>query len=162
MAAHATFNGTLVVVAALSLSGPAHAVTGAGVTFTVPGSWRQVSPTSTTPLNTNDVEARSPSGAQVIAQRLQASGQFNASQLIARFNASPVIAPGVTIKGGTVRPVQYPAGGGAAADVDDNGHDAEAVVISAPQGTVVLELVTNGDAKARAQFESMLQSLQVS
>jgi hypothetical protein len=161
MAAHATFNGTLVLVAALSLSGPAHSVSGAGVTFTVPGSWRQVSSSSTGPTDTSDVDVRSPSGAQVFVQRLAPSGGLDASQLTARFNASPVIAPGVTIKGGTVRPVQYPAGGGAAADVDDNGHDAEAVVISAQQGTVVLELVTNGNAKARTQFESMLQSLQV-
>jgi len=156
MAAHATFNGTLVLVAALSLSGPAHTVAVAGVSFTVPGSWRQVSSSSA-----GDVDVRSPSGAQVLVQQLGRSGQFDVSQLTARFNASPVIAPGVTIKGGTVRPVQYPAGGGAAADVDDNGHDAEAVVISAPQGTVVLELVTNGNTNARSQFESMLQSLRV-
>jgi hypothetical protein len=71
-----------------------------------------------------------------------------------------MLAPGVTVKAGSVHAVQYPAGGGAAAEVDDNGHDADAVVISSPKGAVILELVTGGNANARPQFESMLQSLQ--
>ena len=161
MAAHATFNGTLVVVAALSLSGPAHTVTGAGVTLTTPPSWRAVSVTAVGPLSASDLELRSPSGAQVFLHRLQLPAQLNASVLTNKLNASPTIAPGVTIKGGSVRPVHYPAGEGAAADVDDNGHDAEAVVITSPQGAVIVELVTAGNANARAQFESMLQSLRI-
>ena len=58
--------------------------------------------------------------------------------------------------------VQDPAGAGAEAEVDDNGHDADAVVITSPKGAVIFELVTGGNANARAQFESMLRSLQIS
>src|SRR5438067_322205 len=64
MAAHATFNGTLVVAAAMSLSGPAHTVTGAGVTLTAPPSWRTVSATPLGPVSGRDLELRDPSGAQ--------------------------------------------------------------------------------------------------
>jgi membrane protease YdiL (CAAX protease family) len=162
MAAHATFNGTLVVVAAVSLSGAPHTVTAGGVTLTTPPSWRAVTSTGATPFPTDspDIELRSPSGAQVFIHQ-QEMPQISAAVLSSRLNTAPAIAPGVTIKAGTVRPVRYPAGEGAAADVDDNGHDAEAVVISTPQGGVVLELITAGNANARPQFESMLQSLKV-
>jgi membrane protease YdiL (CAAX protease family) len=164
MAAHATFNGTLVVVAALSLSGAPHTVTGDGVTLATPASWRAVTSTSTGaapgPSADTDLELRNPSGAQVFVHH-QAMPQLSSSVLASRLNAVPVIGSGVTIKPGTVRPVQYPAGEGAAADVDDNGHDAEAVIISTPQGGVVLELITAGNANARPQFESMLQTLRV-
>ncbi|MBV8295840.1 MAG: CPBP family intramembrane metalloprotease [Acidimicrobiia bacterium] len=171
MSAHATFNGTLVLVAALSVSGPAHTVSGAGVTLTAPSSWREVtaapadtttaanSTSSGTPTDSTDVQLQSPSGAQVFLHRLQVPGPLSSAVLTSRLNASPTIAPGVTIKGGMVRPVQYPAGEGAAADVDDNGHDAEAVVITSPQGGVVAELFTAGNANANPQFESMLESL---
>jgi membrane protease YdiL (CAAX protease family) len=160
MSAHATFNGLLTIVAAISLTGAPHTVTGAGVTLTAPPSWRQVS-TATDPTGGGDLELRSPSGAQMLLHRLQLPAQLNSSVLTNRLNASPTIAPGVTIRGGSVRAVQYPAGEGAAADVDDNGHDAEAVVITSPQGAVILELVTAGNANARAQFDSMLQSLRI-
>jgi hypothetical protein len=162
MAAHATFNGTLVVVAAMSLSGAPHTVTGDGITLTTPPSWRAVTSTGTAPVPTAaaDLELRNPSGAQVFVHH-QSMPQLSSLVLASRLNALPVLGPGVTIKAGTVRPVRYPAGEGAAADVDDNGHDAEAVVISTPQGGVVLELITAGNANARPQFESMLQSLRV-
>jgi len=162
MAAHATFNGTLVVVAAMSVTGPPHTVTGAGVTLTAPSSWRAVNRAPAVvadPTAGGDLELRSPSGAQVFLHHLQLPVQLTSSVLTNKLNASPTIAPGVTITGGTVRSVQYPAGEGAAADVNDNGHDAEAVVISGPQGAVIVELVTAGNANARAEFESMLQSM---
>ena len=108
------------------------------------------------------MELRNPSGAQVFVQHLSTPAALDPDVLTARLNSTPTLAPGVTVKAGTVHAVQYPAGGGAAAEVDDNGHDADAVVISSPQGAVVLELITGGNANARAQFESMLQSLRIS
>jgi membrane protease YdiL (CAAX protease family) len=157
MSAHATFNGMLAVVAALSLSGAPHTVTAAGVSLSAPASWRQV----VVDGNATDVELRNPSGAQVFVQHLSTPAALDPSVLTARLNSVPMLAPGVTVKAGTVHAVQYPAGGGAAAEVDDNGHDADAVVISSPQGAVVLELITGGNANARPQFESMLQSVRI-
>jgi len=157
MSTHATFNAMLVVVAALSLSGSAHTVTAAGVSLSAPASWRQAETPSPT-----DVELQNPSGAQVFVHRLSTSAAVDPTGLARRMDRAPELGPGITLKAGTVHAVQYPAGVGAAADVDDNGHDAEAVVISSPQGAVIAELVTGGNANAGPQFESMLRSLRFS
>ena len=157
MAAHATFNGMLVLVAALSLSGPAHPVTAAGVSLSAPASWRQVTATA----SPTDLELRNPSGAQMFVHRLAGGVSVDPAVLTSGMNAAPALGPGVTIKAGTVHAVQYPGGAGAAVTVDDNGHEADAVVLGSPQGSVLVELVTGGNPNAHAQFNAMLQSLQL-
>jgi membrane protease YdiL (CAAX protease family) len=154
MAAHATFNGTLVVVAALSLSGPSHVVSANGVSLSAPKSWYQVVHTVD-----SEVELRSVSGAQVFVHRLPTGVRIDAGAVANRMASVPSLGPSVTVKAGGVHPVQYPAGAGAEAAIDDHGHDADAVILSGPQGAVVLELVTGGNANAHAQFATMLQSL---
>ncbi|MBV8160527.1 MAG: CPBP family intramembrane metalloprotease [Acidimicrobiia bacterium] len=156
MSAHATFNGLLAVVAALSLTGPPHAVTAAGVSISAPAGWSQVNASSG-----SDIELQSPSGAEVLVHRLSSSTPTDPAILASRMNALPRLAPGVTIKAGTVRAAQYPAGQGAAAEVNDSGHDGEVVVLSSLQGAVIVELITGGNANAPAQFDAMLQSLQI-
>jgi hypothetical protein len=160
MSAHATFNGLLTLVAALAVTGAAHTVTGAGVTVSAPAAWQQVTSTTGGPDGPG-LELRSPSGAGVFVERLDIPAALDPNELAARMNSVPTLGPGVVVKAGTVHPVQYPAGAGASAEVDDNGRDADAVVISSPQGTVVAELITGGNTNARPQFESMLQSLQI-
>jgi membrane protease YdiL (CAAX protease family) len=160
MSAHATFNGLLTLVAALAVTGAAHTVTGAGVTLSAPAAWQQVTSTTGGPDGPG-LELRSPSGAGVFVERLDIPAALDPNQVAARMNSVPTLGPGVVVKAGTVHPVQYPAGAGASAEVDDNGRDADAVVISSAQGTVVAELITGGNTNARPQFESMLQTLQI-
>ncbi|MCU1450808.1 MAG: Abortive infection protein [Acidimicrobiales bacterium] len=155
MAAHATFNGTLVLVAALSMSGPAHAMTGGGVTLSAPAGWRQVA----NPGSGADLELRSPSGAQVFVHREQLPQAVDPSTVVSRMGSMVNLGPEVVVKPGPVRPVQFPVGGGGEVDITDHGRDAEAVLLAGPQGMVIVELVTGGNANARAQFDSMLQSL---
>ena len=159
MAAHATFNGTLVVVAALSLSGPPHVVSANGVSLTVPTSWYQVAHTAD--AGAAGLELRSASGAQLFVHRLAIRAPVDPAAMASRMAAVPSLGPGVTVKSGSARPVSYPAGDGAVAAVDDNGHDADAVILSGPQGSVIIELVTGGNGNAQAQFDKMLQSLQL-
>ncbi len=155
MAAHATFNGTLVAVAALSISGPSHAVTAAGVSLSAPASWHQVVGSEPTA-----VELRSATGAQMFVHRVGGRTPVDAAVLARKLTMAPTLGPGVTVTG-AVRSVQYPAGSGAAVDVNDNGRDGETVVIASPQGVIEAELLTNGNTNARGQFDSMLQSLHV-
>jgi len=160
MSAHATFNGLLTLVAALAVTGAAHTVTGPGVTLSAPAGWQKVTATidgSSAP----GLELHNPSGAEVFIQQLPMQAPLDPNAMAAHMNQVPTLGPGVVVKAGTVHPVQYPAGGGASAEVDDNGHDANAVVISSPLGTVVAELITGGNSNARPQFESMLRSLQI-
>jgi membrane protease YdiL (CAAX protease family) len=158
MAAHATFNGTLVLVAALSMSGPAHVMAGGGVKLSAPAGWRQV----TTPSAGADLELRSPSGAQVFVHRQQLPQALDPSTVVSRMGSMVNLGPGVVVKAGPVRPVQFPAGGGGEVDITDHGRDAEAVLLAGPQGMVIVELVTGGNANARGQFDSMLRSLALS
>jgi membrane protease YdiL (CAAX protease family) len=154
MAAHATFSGTLVVVAAVSLSGPPHAVSANGVSLVAPKSWYQVVHTAD-----SDLEVRSPSGAQVFVHRLPGRVPVDAGAVASRMASVPTLGPGVTVKAGSVHPVQYPVGAGAEAAIDDHGHNADTVVLSGAQGAVVVELITGGNTNAQAQFDNMLQSL---
>jgi membrane protease YdiL (CAAX protease family) len=160
MAAHATFNGVLTVVAVLAVSGAPRTATAGNMSLTAPAAWQQV---SSSPGSTDGpaLVLRNPSGAQVFIQHLSLPGALDPAALTAHMNSTPFMGPGVTVKAGTVHTVQYPAGAGAEAEVNDNGHDASAVVISSSQGTVIAELMTAGNANAGPQFESMLQSLRV-
>jgi hypothetical protein len=89
------------------------------------------------------------------------SGPVAPSEIVARLSSVLSLGNDVAVKEGTVRQVQYPAGAGAAVDITDHGRDAEAVLLSGPQGGVTLELVTGGNAGARRDFDTMLQSLQL-
>ncbi|MBV9410680.1 MAG: CPBP family intramembrane metalloprotease [Acidimicrobiia bacterium] len=160
MSAHATFNGLLTLVAALAVTGAGHTVAGAGVTLSAPAGWQQVTSAAGGP-DESGLVLHSPSGASVFVQRLEIPATPDPNAIAARMNSVPTLGPGVVVKAGTVHPVQYPAGAGASAEVDDNGHDADAVVISSQQGTVIAELITGGNSNARPQFDSMLQSLQI-
>jgi membrane protease YdiL (CAAX protease family) len=156
--AHAMFNGLLVVAAALSLSGPAHVVSSNGINLTVPFRWRQV----TTPADGAGFELRSPSGASVMARRETLPGALDPTAVIDRLSSATVLGPDVTVKQGTVHQVTFPTASGVALDVVDHGHDAEAVLLPAPQGVVVFELVTGGNASARHDFDRMLQTVSFS
>ena len=92
-----------------------------------------------------------------VAVAVPQSGTFAGA--IARVDCDRLTGPGVTVRGGTVRPVQYPGGEGVAADVDDNGHDAEAVVISSPQGAVIVELVTPSGTATCSEKTPMIIAL---
>ena len=126
MAAHATFNGTLVVVAALSVSGPAHVMSGTGVTMSAPAGWRQVA----NPSSGASLQLRNPSGAQVFVHRQEVSRTVDPSAVVARMGSMINLGPDVTVKPGPVRPVQFPAGGGGEVDITDHGHP-QAVILTA-------------------------------
>jgi len=155
MAAHATFNGMLLLVAVLSVSGPPHAVAVSGLTTMAPASWRVVT------ASTADLALRSASGARLEARHLQLPGA-DASTVLARLRASDSPTPGVTVAGATAHLVQYPAGQAAVVDVTEQGHDGELVLLITPRAVWSFELLTAGNPKARGQLESMLQKLTLS
>jgi hypothetical protein len=156
MSAHATFNGLLAVIAFLSLSGAPQTVNAAGVSFAAPKAWLQVQHPGD-----GEIDLRSYSGAQVFMQPLAAPGQMDATTLTTMVNRAPALGDGIVVEAGTVRPVQYAAGTGAEAAVNVRGHSGYAVVLSTPREAIVAVLVTGGNANARPQFESMLQSLRL-
>jgi hypothetical protein len=95
----------------------------------------------------------------VFVHRPPAPGPVDPSTVVSKMSSIVNFGPGVTVKPGPVRPVQFPAGEGGEVDISDHGRDAEAVLLSGSQGIVAVELVTGGNASARHDFDAMLQSL---
>jgi len=67
----------------------------------------------------------------------------------------------VTAKTGTAHAVVYPAGSGGQVDIVDHGHAGTAVLLTTSDAVVEIEFVDGGNAKARADFDGMLQTLSV-
>jgi membrane protease YdiL (CAAX protease family) len=156
MAAHATFNGLLTVIAAMSLAGPAHVVSANGVSMQVPGSWHQASASGDASL-----VVRNPSGAAVFVHKQAGVQGAVAADVVARMSTAADLGPDVTSKTDTAHAVVYPAGSGAQVDIVDHGHAGTAVLLTTSDAVVEIEFVDGGNAKARADFDGMLQTLSV-
>ena len=154
MAAHATFNGLLLVVAVLSISGPPHAVAGNGLTTMAPAAWRAVKVTGA------DLSLRAASGARLDARQIPVANA-DVSALLGKLRAGDSPTPTLAIDGASTHLVHYPAGDAAVVDLKENGHDGELVLLVTPKAVWSIELLTAGNAKARAQVDGMLQKLTV-
>jgi hypothetical protein len=157
MAAHATFNGLLTVIAAMSLAGPAHAVSANGVTMSVPASWHASSSTGDAAL-----VVRNPSGAAVFVHKQAGIPSAVAADAVSRLGSVSDLGPDVKVKTETAHAVVYPAGSGGQVDIVDHGHAGTALLLATSDAVVSIEFVDGGNAKARADFDTMLQTLRVS
>src|SRR5207245_10444424 len=111
MAAHAAFNGVLLVVAAVLAFGPTHGITGAGLTLRAPGSWHG---------HTGDAESLEvvgPSGAHLLVRRVPSGRQgVDADGIATQLNAGTSPTPDVVVDGSTARVEEPPVGRIARAD----------------------------------------------
>jgi len=155
MSAHATFNGLLLVVAVLSVSGPAHAVAGGGLMTIVPASWRVESGSSA------DLALRSASGARLAVRHTDVPGTPDPASVLNRLRSGDTPS-GLTVDAPNTHLAQYPAGPAVVADATDHGHDAELVLLFTPRAVWTFELLTAGNGNARSQLEGMLQKATVS
>jgi hypothetical protein len=84
-----------------------------------------------------------------------------AGDMLARMSSVAELGPDVTAETETAHAVVYPAGSGAQVDIVDHGHTGSAVLLTTSDGIVTIEFVDGGNAKARADFDKMLQTLRV-
>jgi len=160
IAAHATFNGSLVVLAVVVALGPARPISNGGVSLRAHTDW-QVSALAERQLGAT-VAMSGPSGSAIIVRRnsLPDGARPNLDRLASVLNGGGVPLPaGWSLKPSSAKVVTYPAGRGVAVGVVAKGH--EGVVVLIPRGSALWEIdvATGGSARAEREYPAILNSL---
>jgi len=163
IAAHAAFNGVIVVTAVMVAWGPAQRVDNDGVTAKVPGSWQELSrdeiPDAADAFASEGsnllLAAGSPSGgALIVASMTLPDGQtVGVDAFIANLNASAVLPAQAVLT------YDYPMGPAAAVDLHEDGERAR--ILYVPQGsTVWIVVVTDGGSgRMQGEWDAILRSV---
>jgi len=161
IAAHATFNGCLVVMAVVVALGPPVLHTAEGVSLLAPAGWQHI---DSIDLPADSVLALDgPSGASLLVMRgdIPLSGRaLDLDQMAAALNGGAFpVPPQTTITPGSGRVRTFPAGRGLEFSVTVRGHAG--VVVLIPKGASMWEIdvATGGSARATREYPAILESL---
>ncbi|HEX2040549.1 MAG TPA: CPBP family intramembrane glutamic endopeptidase [Acidimicrobiales bacterium] len=159
MAAHAAFNGTLLLVAITFILGPGETLTAERVQVRVPGGWQAVEDGS---VQGATLAAHGPSAAvfYVVHETLPVA-DVPLEMLLQSMQATGSVGlAGVSVRPGTARIVEYPEGRAIRMELEAGGKAGEfALFVEGTDGwTVALE---HGTDRTRADFEEMLRSLRL-
>lgn len=160
IAAHATFNGALVVLAVVVSLGPARAVSNGGVSLLAHTDW-QVSTYAENRLGAT-LAMSGPSGSSIIVTRHNEAqgGTPNLDRLAALLNDGAVPMPsGYSLKPSSAQVIEYPAGRGVQVGVVAHGHEGVVVVIPKPGTLWEIDVATGGSARAQREYPAILHSL---
>lgn len=159
MAAHAAFNGVLVVAALAVVLAPTKTVTVGDLSLSAPSGWGAMS------SEYDGWSMTGPSGAElfVAEQTLPSTVTASPDQLLARMRtgAAALPVPGLTFDTATVRKVTLPAGVAVEVDLAYEGHGGTFVMMPLPGKLVEVAFMSGGSTKAQADFPRMLDSLRV-
>jgi membrane protease YdiL (CAAX protease family) len=157
VAAHACFNGMLVVAALAASHGPAVVLEGAGASITVPAAWHAVG--SGGPR----IAAVGPAGARIDVGRIDVGVPLDARGLAdavvgRRFSAPP----GTSIDPGSVGLLELPAGNAVMMRATVGSHEGRVVLL--PRGTIIwiATVETAGSDRAARDFQRALSTLRLS
>jgi membrane protease YdiL (CAAX protease family) len=155
MAAHAAFNGAIVVVAILTTLGPARSFHFEGATFRLPSVWHQVE----IPGNpTASIAGPGGSGINVRTHPLAPGQVFDPDRAVAQADSGEApLPPGVTITSAQL--ATYPAGRGVLMQVSIGDQQGEVFIVSGGGELWILSLAQEGSPRARTDFVSMLETL---
>jgi uncharacterized protein len=159
MTAHAAFNGTLLLVAITFILGPGETLSADRVQVRVPGGWEAVDDGT---VQGATLAAHGPSAAvfYVVHETLPMA-DIPLDAVLQGIQATASIGlPGVTVRPGTARIVEYPEGPALRMELEADGKAGEfALFVQGTDGwTVALE---HGTDRTRADFEEMLQTLRL-
>jgi membrane protease YdiL (CAAX protease family) len=157
VAAHACFNGLLVVAAIISVVGPARTYHDDGAVLHLPAAWSSAPPPSGLPYQ---FAARGPSGAAILVldRQLAPGVTFDPSALEAAAQNGDLPLPAdSSVNSATT--VTYPAGPAAELSVTAQGQPGRIVVMVENDREWVFVLSTAGSSKAAADFDHMMQRL---
>lgn len=157
MACHATFNGTLVLLAVLVVFGPTHDIRSHGITVKAPQTWRQIHDDNAGRV---DFSLRGPSGARLdIFDDAAPPGRPSADALAQLLRDGQLRFPELDLSEASVRVAQYAAGPAVRAKADFLGHGVEMAMVLRGQKVWFLALTTGGSARARSDFEGILSNV---
>ena len=156
MAAHAGFNGFLLLLCVGVALGPGHHFNTNGISVYASGGWQRETSTAA------DLKLNGPGGATfvVVHGALPPNVGFDLQQIANTINANQLPLPeGVSIVGGSAHVVSLPTGQGVEVSAVDHGHAGELVYV--PKGGQLFNVVigTAGSHRAKQDYPHMLQSL---
>lgn len=160
IAAHATFNGSLLVLAVVVAMGPARPVSNGGVSVRAHTDW-QVSSYAETKLGAT-LAMSGPSGSSFVVIRHDetAAGRPNLDRLAALLNDGSVPMPsGFSLEPSSAKVVEYPAGRGVQVRVVAHGHAGVVALIPRPATLWEVDVATGGSARAEREYPAILHSL---
>lgn len=152
VAAHAAFNGTLVVAAMALLFGPGVTVPFGDVVVSAPGGWYS-----------DDDGGRHLHGPDESLLTVSTLALFPATpeQALDLMSRHDTGARGWTLRPGTVRFVRLPVGDAVRVRFTSPYGDGELAAFAAQGQTVVVTVVTNDSGRVRTDFDTMLRDLRV-
>jgi membrane protease YdiL (CAAX protease family) len=156
IAAHAAFNGTLLLAAVSYALAPGAVVSRDGLTLASPSGWHAKEGMPFTYLS-------GPSGGEVVAVAIP--GRYTdvtPAELVARVQTGvvPELAA-FQVKTDTARTVDLPAGQAVRVRAVADGRDAELVLLPTPRRLHLLMLSSGGSPRVREDFDEMLDHLTV-
>ena len=157
IAAHAAFNGTLLLASVAYALSPGAVIHQDGLTLRAPNGWHQADAAPEGYLH-------GPSGGEVMV--LTFSGvldDLDPDKIVAQVQLGtvPQLAA-LGTRAETARTVELPAGTAVRVQVVVDGHDGELVLLPAAEGRAyMIMLSSGGSSRVRDDFDTMLQSIQV-
>jgi len=155
IAAHACFNGMLLVVAVAASHGPPVALTAAGASITVPAAWHEMVPGKGALLS-----AIGPAGSRIDVGRFDPGTVISVQELADRLSAGTLRGPaGTVIEVTSVGILDIHAGRAVMMKASLDNHEGRVVML--PKGSIVwiATLETAGSARAQSDFQHALNTL---
>jgi membrane protease YdiL (CAAX protease family) len=154
MACHATFNGTLVLLAVLVVFGPAHDIRARGIIVEAPQTWERVTDDASAEV---DLSLSGPSGARLdIFDAPSPPGRPNADTLAQLLRDGQLQFPALDLSEASVRVSSSNVGPAVRTRAEFQGHEVEMAIVPRARRVWFLALTTGGSARARNDFEGIL------
>jgi len=155
VAAHASFNGMLVVAAVAASHGPPVTLVGSGVSVTVPAAWHSI---AHPPADV--IAASGPSGATIEVARLGTDAELDTRQMAADLARGRLAGPpGTSIDSSSVALLDLPAGQAVTMGVTVGTHHGRAVMLARGRVLWVATVETAGSSRAATDFQKALDTL---
>jgi membrane protease YdiL (CAAX protease family) len=164
MSAHLAFNGGLTIAAIIVVLSPSITKSIDGLTVHIPSGWREVvsAEASSTAYVSNSLAFKGPSDAGIFVVSLPTPHAPSASSYEQRLVSADFAAsnPDLTIDPDSVTEVPFDDGQLVEANITAEGHSGVVVMIPHDGTSYELVFISAGSAKARADFDKVLNSLQ--
>jgi membrane protease YdiL (CAAX protease family) len=160
IAAHATFNGCLVMLAVVVAFGPARLLSSSGVTVEAPASW-QLAPEEAAVAAGASFALDGPGDSSFLVRREQIPGgaRIPLDELASAYNDGTAPLPPESRLTGSAEVTSLPAGRALELEVNIAGHDG-VILLLPKRGTVwMIEVAISGSQRAEREYPEILESL---